>query len=119
MAMLSKSAQMRRKRAEGFTVGQVARLFGVSYHQAYAAVVTHRASRDTEVASPRGSVLTDLTAAIMPNATEDALFTILLNRDKRKAADRVAAREELDRRDPSGDWLERFDVWKVKARPLE
>lgn len=104
----SKAAQMRRAKAKnGLTTGEVGRLFGVSYHHAYQATVIHASSKDSAAAAPSEG---DLKAM-----SETELFALHASSDKRDRAARIAAGEELDRRDPTADWTTRFAKWMART----
>lgn len=103
MAQLSLAAQMRRKKAEGYSTGQVARLFGVSYHQAYQAVVRDAGARDTITGAKVEAGPEDLSTA-----TDKALVALFNTEGngKRFALIRRAAEDELEKRYPDGNYPE-------------
>lgn len=136
---LSISAQMRLKRAAGMSTGDIARLFGVSYHQAYSAVVTRRASEarlmQGVLTSAGGalslsgvvrgaatpSVARRLVAAgpaSLEKLSEAQLFELHSNRGTTKSQKEAwrAVRDELDRRDPSGEWLDRAMEYEAAGK---
>lgn len=121
---LSKAGQMRLKKAQGMSVGDIARLFGVSYHYAYNAVVFNakRGSRVVTTGAPVGARRKDevgisglepaprlMTEVQLSALTEEQLLEAVATRGKTREQkdDWRTVRDELDRRDPSGSWLDR------------
>lgn len=114
LAELSKAAQMRRKAAEGYTIGQVARLFHVSYHHAHGAIRNHAGARDTYV-EPGGRA-----ADVQGDPTlmsDEQLFDMWNNEGNARkfAIMRTEASKELDERYPDESWMQKAEEYK-KAR---
>lgn len=103
---LSAAAQMRAARAEGLSVGEIARLFGVSYHHAYANVVTKAGSApySTKLAIAEASGVGGASADLI-GLTNEALIRIQSQSGggKRGAERRTAARKVLAERLPD-EW---------------
>ena len=107
VAKLSQAGQMRLKKAQGMSVGDIARLFGVSYHNAYNAVVYH-ASRNSILVVENSRTTTKanvpvrgMTASQLAELSEEELIR-LFNAPaptKLQRLDRAVATNEIDRRD--------------------
>lgn len=110
----SKAALMREKKARGMSTGDIARLFGVSYHNAYQVVVVHAGANER---TPAGS--SSANSAIEANADFTALswpelFAVIAAPAQTRAEKgrRLEATAEADRRDPSGTWLDKQALWE-------
>lgn len=115
---LSKAAQMREKKQQGMSVGDIGRLFGVSYHYAYQVTVVHAGRTARAAAEPAAPSATALAAMSWPQ-----LFAVMAKvpepgavETRAQIAARVAATNAADNKDPSGAWLDRFEAWKKVRR---
>lgn len=117
---LSRAAQMRRKFAEGYTVGEVARFFGTNYYVAYSACVVNAAAGD-RVASGRGT--DQFAPEVLSALSWNEILTVTQGgRGKTKAQKKrwYEYRQEEFRRDPSpmGDESERqIKRWLAEGKP--
>lgn len=121
---LSRSAQMRAARARGMSTGDIARLFGVSYHHAYAVVVTHAgaapgrapgsSSLPTDGSGYAGPVYGE--TSNLQDLDTELLFSILEKRGGGKlgSKERLQAAKTLD--DRYGDYNPVFEFWKEHGR---
>lgn len=116
---------MRAARARGMSTGDIARLFGVSYHHAYAVVVTHAGAAPGRARGQAGSLPTDGSGYAGPvygetsNLEEvdtELLFSIIEKRGGGKlgSKERLQAAKVLD--DRYGDYNPVFEFWKEHGR---